>query len=283
MAVGQLAHRTVTVTADVGVAPGSVLAASAMLSYDGGLAVDGTAEHWCRSLAWATPLSLTVSEVTSPAVPGARHVIESRSRITRHGPWTAFPWSFARRSASRTSTTRTRIRSRPDASPASKATSPPGTSDRWPPATRTRSRSTRRWSPPRWGDGSLIPANFTLTATGMNAVFVQKTIQVFSLPGAQLVLGTQTDPLLAGQGLTYDLTVGPNRRDRARERDLEPDPAPGTTAARISDGGTLAAGQVTWAVRRNPRRLLLPSHRRRHDRRHVAGGLDPSGARVVDL
>jgi hypothetical protein len=248
MAVGQLAHRTVTVTADAGVAPGSVLAARAMLSYDGGLAVDGTAEHVVSVIGVATPLSLTVSEVTSPAVPGAR--ARYRIQISNHASRAVDGISLVLRTPLGLSHVYTT-----DANPQSAGcfTCVEGNEPYWNVGSLAAGDTyTISLNPTvvaaAVGDGSLIPANFTLTATGMNALFVQKTIQVFSLPGAQLVLGTQTGPLLAGQGLTYDLTVGQIGATALANATLSLVLPPGTTAGTISDGGTLAAGQVTWAV-----------------------------------
>lgn len=70
IAVGATAHRTVTVTVDDGVAPGTLLEARAKLLFDKGQELDAVSEHTVTVVSEPLPLSVTIRSTPNPIVLG---------------------------------------------------------------------------------------------------------------------------------------------------------------------------------------------------------------------
>jgi hypothetical protein len=99
------------------------------------------------------------------------------------------------------------------------------------------------------GDGSLIPLRINVTATGVNPIVVSGVIPVYSKPGAQLILGTQGDPVTPGQAFSYDLDVGQIGTTALAGTQLTLDVPTGLTVGTSRDGGTEASpGHIVWSI-----------------------------------
>jgi uncharacterized repeat protein (TIGR01451 family) len=99
------------------------------------------------------------------------------------------------------------------------------------------------------GSGDSIAASFKLTATGVNPVTFNKTVQVYTGSSAQLSTGTAINPATPGQKLTLDLDIGQLGTNALTNAVLQASLAPGLTVASIGQGGTQASpGVVTWNI-----------------------------------
>jgi len=99
------------------------------------------------------------------------------------------------------------------------------------------------------GNGDSIAASFKLTATGVNPVTFNKTVQVYTGSSAQLSTGTAVNPATPGQKLTLDLDVGQLGTNALTNAVLQATLAPGLTIAAIGqDGAQVSPGVVTWNI-----------------------------------
>ena len=72
LAVGGALHRSLPVVVDAATLPGAILAPRVQLTYEGGVAVDATAEYAASVVVSDPPLKLTVGAAPNPGVPGTR-------------------------------------------------------------------------------------------------------------------------------------------------------------------------------------------------------------------
>lgn len=248
MAVGAALHRTVAVTVDGTVAPGTILSPRAALNYDGGAAPDASAEYPISILGAEAPLKINVTTTPNPVVPGGRVL------------YTATVSNVATRAIDGV-TVQLRM---PAGLSANRIT------DMEPDIVSCNcvADSEATWSLGSLaagasqiitvnalaantvvGDGRLIPARFIATATGVNPVLVAKTVPAFSRAGAQLALGTVTNPVTPNQAFTFDLDVGQIAATPLAGTELRASLPPGLTAGAISDGGTQPTpGQIVWTI-----------------------------------
>jgi uncharacterized repeat protein (TIGR01451 family) len=98
------------------------------------------------------------------------------------------------------------------------------------------------------GDGDSIAAPFTLSATGINAINLTKTVQVFGSPAGQVALGTANNAVAPNQRFTLDLDVGKLGTATLANAGLRVTVPVGLSVASISDGGTQTSQDVTWTL-----------------------------------
>jgi uncharacterized repeat protein (TIGR01451 family) len=248
MTVGQLARRTVDVTVGASVVGGTILAARAVLSYDGA-AANPSAEFPVSVLGAAPPIGFTVSATPSPAVPGARVLYQMT--VANHSSRAVDGISVLLLVPSGLQFVYTT-----DADPNASGCNPcsPNTESSWNVGTLGAGASETITINPQVvatqvGDGSLIQSAFVVRATSVNPITMVKTIQVYSHPSAQLAFGTQTNPVTPGQSFTYDVDIGQIGTAALANTVLNVSLPVGLTAGTISDGGTQASpGKISWAI-----------------------------------
>ena len=253
--VGAAFHRSITLSANATVPAGSVLVSHATLIFDGGLAADGgaavnaTADLPVAVVGVAPPLSVDVGVALSPAIPGSRllytatisnvsaRAVDAVSLLLRVPAGLQFTYNI-------------------DANPTANgcqicgATAESywniGTIAAGASATITLNASVVATAV---GDGSLISAPIKVTATGVNEINLNKTVQVFSHPGAQLALGTVTNPVTSGQAFMLNIDVGQIGASALTGTQLTLSLPPNVTVGTISDGGSQGgSGGVAWSI-----------------------------------
>jgi hypothetical protein len=251
--IGVAHHRTVSLTADASVPAGSVLAAHATLTFEGGVAIDASADYPISVVAAAPPLKVDFGVASSPVVPGGRllytatvtnvsaRAIDAVSLLLRVPSGLQF--NYANDADPNTSTYC-----------AGSATCGTGTEALWNLGTIAAGASetvtvNANVVATEVGDGSLIRAPITVTATGVNNINALKTAQVFSHPGAQLALGTVSSPVTAGQSFTFDLDIGQVGLNALAGTELRVSLPAGLTVGAISNGGTQPTpGTIVWSI-----------------------------------
>ncbi|HXJ23318.1 MAG TPA: hypothetical protein VMT03_24095 [Polyangia bacterium] len=247
--VGQLVHRTVDVKVDSSVPGGSLLTTRAVLAYDGGVELDGTAEYTVSVTSLAPALAFSITATPGPVVPGARVLyqmtVANPSTRPVDGVYVVF-----------TVPTGVTFYYGTDTSPNSSGcstcsanslpywslgTMAPGTSETITVNALADSNIV--------GDGDLIRGHAIVEATNMNDVLASKTVGVHSAPSAQLAFGTVTNPVTPGQTFTLDVDIGQIGAAALTGTDARVHLPPGLTVASISDGGTqTSTGDVDWSI-----------------------------------
>jgi hypothetical protein len=249
-AVGAALHRTVDVTVDPGVPPGSVLAAHATLIFDGGVAIDASTDRPISVVAAAPPLQVDVGVASSPVVPGGRllytitasnvsaRAIDGVNLLLRTPTGVQFSVLV-------------------DADPTASCNSTlcPGNAEaNWNLGTIAAGASqtitvNALVVATEVGDGSLMIAPVTVRATGVDDINVSKTVQVFGQPAAQLAFGAVVGPVTAGQSFTLDLDVGQIGTSALAGAELRVVLPEGLALGTISDGGTQPTPRnVVWSI-----------------------------------
>ena len=248
VAVGRALHRRIDVTVGAGVLAGSVLAAHATLTYDGGVAVDASADVPVSIVGTAPALKVDVGIASSPVVPAGRalytvtvsnvsaRAVDAVSVLLRTPNGLSF--NYVNDVEPNTTCGNCVVGSEAFWNLATIAAGASVTITLNAVAVAT-----------AVGDGNLISAPFTVTGTGVNDINVSKTIQVFGLPSAQLALGTVSNPVTAGQAFTFDLDIGQIGLSALTATELRLSLPAGLTVGTVSDGGTQPSPrEVVWSI-----------------------------------
>jgi trimeric autotransporter adhesin len=248
VSVGSTLHRSLTAKVHSQTPSGEVLNPRASFTYTGGLDVDNIAQLPLSVLPEAPPLSLTVVEQNSPLTPTGQllyqvtvantglRAIDDVSLGVSVPPELSYYYTQDATPASTGCGNGTC--SSGEQAGWSLASLPAGTSE-----TFTINASAVANAA---GDGTLVSTPFWLRAPGVNPINRLKTVPVYSKPAAQLVLGTAVSPVTPGQTFTYDLDVGQVGASALNGSTLTLELPASLKAGAISDGGTSAAGVVTW-------------------------------------
>lgn len=248
--VGSTLRRTISATVAAGVVAGDILNPRATLEYAGGSAIDHVAQVPLSVVAAAPPLTLTVSPASTPIVPGGRILyhatVANRSLRAIDGVSLAFrvprelSFVYTSDATPNSAACGNSVCSADEEAVWSLGTLAAGTSQ------------TVEFNPEvvvaNAGDGSLASGPFLVRATGVNPLNAFKTLPTHAKPAAQLALGTAVDPIVAGQSYSYDIDVGQIGTLGLAGTTLKLLLPSGVTVGTVSDGGTAAAGVVTWSV-----------------------------------
>jgi hypothetical protein len=251
VAVGAAVHRHVDLTVDSTARPGSILKLAASLTFDGGLAVDNVAEYALTVVAAPSVLAFEVAATPDPVVPGglllytvtvsnlaarATDDVTVLLRVPRGLEFAAGVDSEPNSSSCGNGTC-----TLDEEAYWSLGSLPAGASQTFEVNTTVLANAI--------GDGSLIRGSFELTATGVSRINAIKTVPAYSRPGAQLALGTTTNPVTPGQAFTLNVDVGQIGVSALAGAELRLSLPAGLTAGTISDGGTMSAsGDIVWSI-----------------------------------
>ena len=98
-------------------------------------------------------------------------------------------------------------------------------------------------------NGVSITLPVTYSATGISNIQINKTVEVFNTPSADLALSASTDPVVANETFTYQIDVGNTSAGALTSTELRAFLPSGVTVNAISDGGAeVATGEVVWSV-----------------------------------
>jgi len=245
--VGAAVHRSVDLTVDANVVPGSILKTTSTLTYDGGAAVDATSEHAVTVVGTTPSLLLHVATSASPVVPGQdiHYTITVSNRETRAIDNVAL---LLRTPLGLQFTYSTD--SEPNSSGCSVCTE--GGEAYWTLGSLP-SKSSRTIDlhgsivATSVGNGNLIRAPFLLTGTGAAEVISVKTVQVHDNPSAQFVLGGSANPVVPGQAIIYSADIGQIGAAALANGRIHLWLPPEFTVASISDAGTQPTpSEVIW-------------------------------------
>jgi hypothetical protein len=251
VAAGSALHRTFDATVAISVAPGATVMPTATLTYDGGLAVDATAEYALAVMASAHPLNVQVTATPDPAVPGGRVLYTvtvgntSAQAVAAVAVLVRLPIGLQ---LSRVTD------ADPDATCGGAATCAAESETSWALGTLPAGGSQTITMNPTVvatavGDGNLMAASFYVTSNGQNVVQAVKTVSVYSRPQAQLALGTIANPVVPGQAFSLELDVGAMGAAAITGAELSASLPAGLAITAISDGGSQAAsGDVVWTI-----------------------------------
>jgi uncharacterized repeat protein (TIGR01451 family) len=247
--VGAAVHRTVDLTVDANVLPGSVLKTTSTLTYDGGAAIDATSEHAITVVGTPPSLLVNVASSASPVVPGqdVHYTITVSNRETRAIDNVIL---LLRTPLGLQFTYST------DAEPNSSGCSVcmEGGEASWSlgslPSKSSRTIDLRgSIVASSVGNGNLIRAPFVLTGTGAAEVVSIKTVQVHDNPSAQFVVGSSANPVIPGQAITYAVDIGQIGAAALASGRIHLWLPPELTVAGISDAGTQPTPtEVIWEL-----------------------------------
>ena len=97
------------------------------------------------------------------------------------------------------------------------------------------------------GVNITLPVKFS--ATSISPVQIDKTVEVFNNPSADLAVSASTDPVVPNETFTYNLEVGNTSGTALTTIELRTFLPVGVTVNSISDGGTeVNPGEVVWDV-----------------------------------
>ena len=96
-------------------------------------------------------------------------------------------------------------------------------------------------------NGVAITLPVTFSATGISNVQVDKVVEVFNSPSADLALSASTDPVVAGETFTYQLDIGNTSAGALTSTELRAFFPADVMVNSISDGGVeVNPGEVVW-------------------------------------
>ncbi|RLJ17091.1 hypothetical protein DJ030_15095 [bacterium endosymbiont of Escarpia laminata] len=96
-------------------------------------------------------------------------------------------------------------------------------------------------------NGVTITLPVTFSATAISDVQIDKLVDVFNTPPADLVLSASTDPVVASETFTYQLDFGNTSAGSLTTVELRAFLPSGVTVSTISDGGIeVNPGEVVW-------------------------------------
>jgi uncharacterized repeat protein (TIGR01451 family) len=249
--VGGTAHRWIDLAVSATAPPGAILKAVASLSFDGGADVDNVAEYALSVVSAAPVLGLAVAAGPDPAVPGGTLLYTvTVTNLAQRATDGVTLMLRVPRGLSFYYTTDTQ----PDSSACGNGTCSSEEEASWNlasmPAGSSQTISINTYPAANTiGDGSLIRADFQLTALGVPRLNAVKTVSAYSHPGAQLALGTVSNPVTPGQAFTLDVDVGQVGAAGLVNGALRVTLPSGLTAGAISNGGTTTAGgDITWTL-----------------------------------
>ena len=249
LAVGASVHRTLQVMANGTVPAGGALQARAILSHDGGLETDGTADYTVPLVAAAQPLLVDVGVASGPALSGGRLLytmtVSNVSMQDVLGVRSSSPVPEG-----------LQFNGAGDADPDGNCFNNACNSDveaTWSLGTVAAGASVSIAVDMSVAttvvDGTLFSARPIFRATGLNPIIVTKTVAAFGEPKAQLAIGTATNPVVPGGAFAYSLDIGQIGATPLTGTTLRVFLPPGVTATTVSDGGTAAStGEVDWSL-----------------------------------
>lgn len=249
LAVGASVHRTLQVMANGTVPAGGAFQARAILSHDGGLETDGTADYTVPLVAAAQSLLVDVGVASGPALSGGRLLytmtVSNVSMQDVLGVSIMFPVPEG-----------LQFNGAGDADPDGNCFNNACNSDveaTWSLGTVAAgagvSIAVDMSVATTVVDGTLFSARPTFRATGLNPIIVTKTVAAFGEPKAQLAIGTATNPVVPGGAFAYSLDIGQIGATPLTGTTLRVFLPPGVTATTVSDGGTAAStGEVDWSL-----------------------------------
>lgn len=245
--VGAAVHRTVDLTVDTNVPPGSIMKTTSTLTYDGGAAIDATSEHAVTVVGAPPSLLVNVATSASPVVPGqdVHYTITVSNRETRaidnvtlilRTPL-GLQFNYVNDS---------------EPNSAGCGTCTDGGEASWALGSLA-SKSSRTIDlhagivASAVGNGNLIRAPFILTGTGAAEIVAIKTVQVHDNPSAQFVIGASASPVVPGQTVTYSADVGQIGAAALASGRIHLWLPPELTVAGISDAGVQPTpSEIVW-------------------------------------
>jgi len=237
-------------TVDAAARPGAILKTAASLTFDGGPAIDNVAEYALSVVADKSVLAFEVAATPDPVVPGGQLLytvtvsnLAARAtdgvtvllRVPR-----GLDFSAAGDAEPNSSTCGNGACTVDEEASWVLGSLAAGASQTFEVNTAVAANTV--------GEGSLVRAAFELTATGVSRIAAIKTVAAYGRPGAQLVLGTASNPVTPGQSFTLNLDVGQIGAAALANAQLSLSLPTGLTAGTISDGGSVATGVVLWSL-----------------------------------
>jgi hypothetical protein len=247
--VTQALRRTVSVTADASLAPGSVISATAELRYAGGIEVDNEAQHAVTVAASDSPLTLDIGTSVDPARAGGRVLytitvgnhsplpvddiwvlLRTPEELTFHSSAHASPNTYSGCGSNCVST--------------NEAYWSLGTLA----AGETQTITVDAGVLTGFVDGTLIAAPIQVTATQVPDTMDRIHVIRMDAPSADLVLSASTDPVVPGQTFDFIVDIGNVSSANLTNADLSLHLPDGVSVNSASGGGTSVGNVINWSL-----------------------------------
>lgn len=241
--------REVTVKADTALVQGQILHADAVLTYDGGLRVDHTAEFVVTGQVSPPAVNMDIGASADPAVPGDR--VLYALTISNRSPLAVDDIEVLLRVPEALSFVLEDID--PDDARCGNGSCTPHEEAIWTPGTLGAGEScTISINASVAGAavaGHLIAMPVRITAEGLRDIIDRrKVVRVAEAPRTNLALSASKDPVVTGETFSFTVHAANVSDSVLTDAELSLTLPAGLTLGTVSDGGASAGNEVTWTI-----------------------------------